>query len=209
MTRPGQLTAMISSTAVDLPEHRWQIVEACLREGIFPIGMEQLPARDATGIQVSLEMVDDADIYIGLYAWRYGWVPDGQDISITEMEFNRALERKKRGELKDILIFLMRKDHPVTIEMVETDKEAQDRLRKFKERASSGRVRKEFKSADDLRGLVVQALGDCKRRIEAAAGGPPAPSFTHPPTSPSRRRAMSPIRTRCCRPRTSSGGATS
>eukprot|EP01031_Cornospumella_fuschlensis_P020710 gene20710-25387_t len=47
---------MISSTAVDLPEHREQAVDACLREGVFPIGMEQLPARDASGIQVSLEM---------------------------------------------------------------------------------------------------------------------------------------------------------
>lgn len=177
MTKPGQLTAMISSTAVDLPEHRKQVVEACLREGIFPIGMEQLPARDATGIQVSLDVVDEADIYIGVYAWRYGWVPDGQEISITEMEFNRAVERKQRGELRDILIFVMHKDHPVTIEMVEADKEAQERLSKFKERASSGRIRKGFKSADDLRGLVIQALGECKRRIEAAAGGRPAPSF--------------------------------
>jgi hypothetical protein len=67
---------MIGSAALDLPEHRKQAVEACLREGVFPIGMEQLPARDATGIQVSLEMVDKADIYIGFYGWRYGWVPD-------------------------------------------------------------------------------------------------------------------------------------
>jgi hypothetical protein len=29
-----------------------------LSEGVFPICMELLPARDATGIQVSLEMVD-------------------------------------------------------------------------------------------------------------------------------------------------------
>ena len=56
MNRPGQLKAMISSTAVDLPEHRKQVVEACLREGVFPIGMEQLPARDASGINVSLAL---------------------------------------------------------------------------------------------------------------------------------------------------------
>ena len=75
MKKPGQLTAMISSTALDLPEHREQAVRACLSEEIFPIGMEHLPARDANGVRVSLEMVDKADIYIGIYAWRYGWVP--------------------------------------------------------------------------------------------------------------------------------------
>src|ERR671920_2356810 len=102
--RPGQLTAMISSTALDLPEHRALVHKACLEAGVFPIGMEQLPARDATGIAASLEMVEQADIYIGVYAFRYGWVPDGQDISITEMEFDRAVERKAEGKLREILV---------------------------------------------------------------------------------------------------------
>ena len=37
---------MISSTSIDLPKHRREVVDACLREGVFPIGMENLPARD-------------------------------------------------------------------------------------------------------------------------------------------------------------------
>ena len=68
-------TAMISSTSLDLPEHRQQAMDACLHQSIFPCAMEHLPARDADAINVSLEMVDEADIYIGIYAWRYGHVP--------------------------------------------------------------------------------------------------------------------------------------
>lgn len=184
MIRPGQTTAMVSSTAVDLPQHRKQVLDACLREGIFPIGMEQLPARDATGVQVSLEMVDQADLYLGVYAWRYGWVPDGSNISITEMEFNRALERKESGDLKEILVFLMHEDHPSMRRDVETDATAQERLRRFKERAASGRVRGEFRSAEELRGLVVQALADFKLRREGSAkslvGTDPKPSHKAP-----------------------------
>jgi hypothetical protein len=56
-------TAMISSTSLDLPEHRQQAIDACLRQGIFPRAMEHLPARDADAIRVSLEMVDRADIF--------------------------------------------------------------------------------------------------------------------------------------------------
>ncbi|MCX6900286.1 MAG: DUF4062 domain-containing protein [Verrucomicrobia bacterium] len=178
MSTPGKLKAMISSTAVDLPEHRKQVVEACLREGVFPIGMEQLPARDATGIQVSLEMVDKADIYIGIYAWRYGWVPDFDNpgkFSITEMEFNRAVERKI-----PILVFLIHKDHPLTIEMVETDKDAQKRLAELKDRACKGRGRREFKSPIDLRGEVIHALADLKQREQASSGEKAALDF-HPP----------------------------
>ncbi|HEX8845355.1 MAG TPA: DUF4062 domain-containing protein [Pyrinomonadaceae bacterium] len=167
--RPGQFTAMISSTALDLPEHRALVHKACLEAGFFPIGMEQLPARDATGIAASLEMVDQADIYIGVYAFRYGWVPDGQDISITEMEFDRAMARKAEGKLREILVFTAHEEHAVTARDVEADKVAQEKLRKFKARAADGRVRKEFKSAEELHRLVFQALSEFKNRQQHAA----------------------------------------
>jgi hypothetical protein len=131
--KPKRKTAMISSTSVDLPEHRQQAMEACLRQGIFPRAMEHLPARDADAIRVSLEMVDEADIYIGIYAWRYGHVPEGHDISITEMEFNRAV---KRGI--PVLVFTIHRDHPLTITMIETDKETQEKLTKLKKTAMDG-----------------------------------------------------------------------
>ena len=101
MPKPGRKTAIISSTSLDLPEHRREVEKACLREGVFPIGMEHFLARDADAIRVSLEIVNKANIYIGIFAWRYGHKPEGHDISITEMEFNRAIERKI-----PILVFL-------------------------------------------------------------------------------------------------------
>lgn len=162
--KPGQFTAMISSTALDLPEHRALVHQACLEAGIFPIGMEQLPARDTTGIAASLEMVDKADVYIGVYAFRYGWVPDGKEISITEMEFDRAVERKAEGKLQEILVFTAHKEHAVTFDDIEADKVAQDKLNKFKTRAADGRVRKEFKTAEELHRLVLQALNEFKNR---------------------------------------------
>ena len=55
-------TVIISSTARDLPEHRKEVMDACLRQGMFPDMMEQLPASDADAIQVSLALVDVADI---------------------------------------------------------------------------------------------------------------------------------------------------
>ena len=159
MQKPGQKSAMISSTAIDLPEHRKQVFDACLCEGVFPIGMESLPARDADAVRVSLEMVDTADIYIGIFAWRYGHVPDGHSISITEMEFNRAVERKI-----PILVFVIHKDHQLTIEMVETESDAQKKLKNLKERACKGRSRHEFKSPMELRAEVIHALSDLKQR---------------------------------------------
>lgn len=165
---------MISSTALDLPEHRAQAHQACLDAGVFPIGMEQLPARDATGITASLEMVEQADIYIGIYAFRYGWVPDGEEISITEMEFNHAVARKAEGQLREILVFTAHREHAFTANDIEADKLAQERLGKFKARAADGRVRKEFKSAEELHRLIFQALSDFKSRQQLATAARPA-----------------------------------
>lgn len=137
--------------------------------------MENLPARDADAIRVSMGMVDKADIYIGIFAWRYGHKPEGHDFSITEMEFNRAVERKI-----PILVFLIHKDHSLTIEMVETDKDAQKKLTELKERASQGRGRREFKSPEDLRGEVIHALSDLNQREQESSGEKAVPDF-HPP----------------------------
>jgi tetratricopeptide (TPR) repeat protein len=186
MKKPGELSAMISSTVWDLPAHREQVRDACLSEGIFPTGMEHCPAQDANGIQVSLEMVDQSDIYIGIYAWRYGWVPDFDNcgkISITEMEFNRALECKAGGNLKEILIFIMDDAHPIVASDKEDGDQAQEKLRKFKLRASEKRNVRKFKSREELKTQIIHALAHFK---EARAGN------THI-TAPAPAKASTPI----------------
>src|SRR4051794_2283113 len=91
--------AMISSTALDLPEHREEVMKACQRQSMFPKMQENLPASGASAtagaeaVKVSLAMVDEAEVYIGVFAHRYGYVPAGHEISITEMEYDRAVER--------------------------------------------------------------------------------------------------------------------
>lgn len=80
---------MISSTVRDLPEHRKQVMDAWLRQTMFPLMMEHLPANDLEAIAASLKMVDEAAIYLGIYAYRYGYVPkegNPDQISVTEME---------------------------------------------------------------------------------------------------------------------------
>jgi Domain of unknown function (DUF4062) len=192
MNKPGQITAMISSTALDLPEHREQAVDACLSEEVFPIGMQHLPARDADGVRVSMEMVDKADIYIGIYATRYGWVPrfdNPEKISITEMEFNRALVRKDRGELKEILIFLMHEEHPILARDKEDSKAAQKKLKAFKQRACAGRGVLLFKSKEELGRQIVQSLAAFKRNCETGGAASlrapsPTPTTLHPIPKP-------------------------
>ena len=149
---PDRKTVMISSTARDLPEHRKEAMDACLRQGMFPTMMEHLPASDDEAISASLEMVDAADIYVGIFAHRYGYVPAGHAISVTEMEYNRAVERKIPR-----LIFVMDKDHPITIDQVELG-EGAVKLEAFKKRLLTGNIVNFFKSPADLRAQVINSL---------------------------------------------------
>src|SRR5689334_12656452 len=139
---------IVRYTSRDLPDHREEVMEACLRQGMFPKMMEHLPASDADAIAESLALVDEADIYVGIFAHRYGYVPAGHTISITEMEYNRAVER---GIPR--LIFLMHDDQPVKAADVETGDGA-TKLKAFKERLATERVVNFFKSPADLRANV-------------------------------------------------------
>jgi tetratricopeptide (TPR) repeat protein len=143
---------MISSTALDLPEHRQQVMDACLRQGMFPVMMEHMTAANAGALDESLRMVDVADIYLGVFAFRYGTVPKGQSISITEAEYNRAEER---GIPR--LIFLMGEDHDIKPGDVETGKGA-TALKRLKKRLKEPQVVGSFDSPTDLRAKAIQAL---------------------------------------------------
>ena len=128
---PEQKRVIISSTARDLPEHRKEAMEACRRQGFLAMPMEDLPASDEGAIAVSLGMVDNADIYLGILAHRYGYVPKGHDISITEMEYNRAGER---GIPR--LMFVMHEEHAIRVGDVEMG-EGAEKLKAFKQRVET------------------------------------------------------------------------
>ena len=154
-------TVMISSTARDLPEHRDEVRKGCHRAGFASDQMmENLTALNEDAIEISLKMVEDADIYLGIFAYRYGYVPDGSDISITEMEYNKAVELGKPR-----LIFFIHEDHPVTGKDIERGA-GSTKLEAFKQRVGTDRVVAFFKSPGDLRSHVVEALIQLKKGLE-------------------------------------------
>ena len=176
---------MISSTVRDLPEYRDAARDACIRMDMFPKMMEYRPAVDANAIEESLNMVDAADIYVGIFAHRYGYVPEGYDTSITEMEYERAVEKDKPR-----LLFIMHDEVPVLPKDVDKG-DAAVRLEQLKDRLKKERVVDFFKNPEDLRGLIGDSLREYKLtgaalvavdQAEVAAQKPPEdtppPHFT-------------------------------
>ena len=83
----------VSSTSEDLKEFREAAIAAIWRLGHFPAAMEGYVAESIVPAEKCLRDVASSDLYIGIFAHRYGYVPDGSARSITEMEYRKAHER--------------------------------------------------------------------------------------------------------------------
>ena len=146
---------MISSTTLDLPEHRKKVLDACLLQRFLPLMMEHLPSNDLETISASIRMVDEADVYLGVFAYRYGHVPsegNPDKISVTEMEYRRA---RLRGIPR--IIFVMSSEHPISINDVEIGEFA-EKLKAFKELVRNENIINKFSSAEELRSLTIHSL---------------------------------------------------
>lgn len=105
--RSGKPKILVSSTAVDLREHRDRLLLTLLRLRLDGNGMEYFGAQPNTPVDVCMREVDQADLVVLVLAHRYGWIPsvaqggDGKR-SITRMEFDRA-----RAAGKPVLVFVV------------------------------------------------------------------------------------------------------
>lgn len=100
-------TIYVSSTYKDLAAHRAAAAKALRKIGHRVICMEEYVARDRRSVETCLRDVANCDIYLGIFAWRYGWVPTTENSSrwsITEMEYRTAA---RTTPPKPRLIFLL------------------------------------------------------------------------------------------------------
>ncbi|HJQ30961.1 MAG TPA: DUF4062 domain-containing protein [Pyrinomonadaceae bacterium] len=95
----------VSSTYEDLKECRQSVCEALRRLHHEVVGMENYAAGTQAPLDKCLTDVTSCDVYVGIFAWRYGYVPTKKNPrkkSITELEYCKA-----RDEGKELLIFLL------------------------------------------------------------------------------------------------------
>jgi hypothetical protein len=114
----------VSSTHTDLTECREQVRRALRRLGVVDVAMEYDVAEPERPLDRCLADVASCDLYIGIFAWRYGHEPPGEDASITELEYRAAV-----AEGKDILVFLLDEEAPWPRKHVDRNPEKIEKLR--------------------------------------------------------------------------------
>jgi hypothetical protein len=150
----------LSSTYTDLVAAREAVYRALRRLGHDVIAMEDYVATDGRPLDKCLADVASSDIYIGIIAWRYGFIPKNHSQSITELEFRKAVETGKT-----CLLFLLREDaswpHPFI------DHEPQ-RIEAFRDELKQDYICSLFSSTDELAMLVVCAVTLADRESQQA-----------------------------------------
>lgn len=149
----------LSSTFSDLKDHRAAVyhILRMLRHDV--ISMEDYVAGDQRPLDKCLEDVRNCDIYVGLIAWRYGFIPDRdnpEQKSITEQEYRQAVT-------SDIpqLIFLAEDGAPWPEEIKDSETGDGDNgqyIAAFRSELGNDKIVSYFKTPEQLAGLVSVAV---------------------------------------------------
>ncbi len=142
----------ISSTFIDLKDYRQVAIEVANRYECTSLAMEFFMAQPEEPTKVCDKEIRKCDIFVGIYAHRYGFIPDGQQKSITQQEYELA---KVLG--KDCLCFIVQKGFPWNPEFIEFEK--QKDLKEFLAIVQKEKTVTSFTTPNDFENKLSASLG--------------------------------------------------
>jgi len=144
----------LSSTFKDLTDYRESVQKALRKLGAIDISMENFGARDERPLAECKRIIrDESDLFVGIYAHRYGYIPEEEKVSITESEYEIAGVCKKPR-----FIFIIDENQPVKRSDIDTGEKA-ELLDKFKSRVMKEIICDTFTNEDNLATKVVASIG--------------------------------------------------
>lgn len=147
----------IGSTSIDLGGYRAMAIEVVNRHGMTPIAMEFFEAAGHPAAEESRRKIDDSDVYVGIFAHRYGHIDPEDGRSITELEFDHAAARGLER-----LCFVVDPEYPWPPDGIDFDNYA--RVKALRERVGRTLVRARFTTVDNFGLLLSQSLDAWKQR---------------------------------------------
>ena len=90
-----KLQVFVSSTYNDLREERQAAVQAILKAGHIPAGMELFTAGDRSQLEIIKNWIDDSDVFMLILGGRYGSIEPKSGKSYIEVEYGYAEELEK------------------------------------------------------------------------------------------------------------------
>src|SRR5271170_3649380 len=149
-------TIYISSTCSDLKKYRAAVAKTLNDSGYVVDAMEKYAARDKRPKAACEADVSRSDIYVGLFGWKYGHIPDEENPerkSITELEYLAAAKKPR-------LVFLLDKKAAETAAMKGAKGQDDDLLqvRRLRDALLKEKWLGSFKSPDELAKKVLTSV---------------------------------------------------
>jgi len=94
MSGKKKLQVFVSSTFTDLKEERQAAVEAILKAGHIPAGMELFSAGNDSQLETIQRWIDQSDVYMLILGGRYGSVEPKASLGYTELEYDYAISKE-------------------------------------------------------------------------------------------------------------------
>ena len=163
------MKVFVSSTYRDLVEHRHAAVEAIQRLDEQVGAMEVFGARPAEATTASLDEIDRCELFVGIYAHRYGSLAPDSDLSITEAEYLHARARKK-----PCFCFLVDEDYPWPPKQIEYPQA--DTLQSFKKDLQQAVVVETFRDPTDLALKVATSIARYLKEVADTQDRPVTPT---------------------------------
>lgn len=144
----------VSSTIQDLRRHRTAVLAAIAQFGATAVALELFGARDARPKAECLRIIrEETDLLVGIYAHRYGWIPEGDSLSITQQEYEQALRAKI-----PTLAYVVDQHHSWPDAQIDTGSSAES-LGAFLQRIQEDRIYDRFTTPNKLATSVVADIG--------------------------------------------------
>lgn len=121
-------TVFVSSTYHDLVDHRRAVWDVLEQFEVSVRGMEQFGARTEAPLQTCFAEVEQSDVYVGIIGFKLGSVDQQSGKSLTQLEYERAVELNK-----EILIYVAdEQDSRVRVADIDVDEQTREKLKAFK-----------------------------------------------------------------------------
>ncbi|MET4577409.1 DUF4062 domain-containing protein [Ottowia thiooxydans] len=162
MSAKKKLQVFISSTYKDLKTERQAAVEAILKAGHIPAGMELFSAGSESQLEIIRRWIDESDVYMLVLGGRYGSVDPKTSLSYTELEYDYAVSQSK--PVFAVVINDSALNEKVKVEgkdAMETENPRE--LKLFREKVLS-RISSFFSDPKDIKLAVHETLSDLQNR---------------------------------------------
>lgn len=156
-----KLQVFMSSTYTDMLAERQAAVEAILRAGHIPAGMELFAAGDDSQLEAIRRWIDDSDVFLLVLGGRYGSIEPKSGKSYIELEYAYASEKNK--PLFAAVIserYLEAKVKAAGSSAIETDHGTL--LRAFRETVTK-KICRFFGDVNELKLIVFESLSNFER----------------------------------------------